>query len=52
MPTLAHKIRLDPTPDQIQYFKQAGGAPGLSGIGRSRSGIANMLPGRSPKPRF
>ncbi|MDA8194258.1 MAG: RNA-guided endonuclease TnpB family protein [Thermaerobacter sp.] len=25
MPTLAHKIRLDPTPDQIQYFKQASG---------------------------
>ncbi len=25
MPTLAHKIRLDPTPDQIRYFKQAAG---------------------------
>ena len=25
MPTLAHKIRLHPTPDQIQYFKQAAG---------------------------
>ncbi len=23
MPTLAHKIRLDPTPDQIRFFKQA-----------------------------
>ncbi len=25
MPTLAHKIRLDPTPDQIRSFKQAAG---------------------------
>ena len=25
MPTLAHKIRLDPTPDQIRFFKQAAG---------------------------
>ncbi|HBQ93798.1 MAG TPA: transposase, partial [Sulfobacillus sp.] len=25
MPTLAHKIRLDPMPDQIRYFKQAAG---------------------------
>ena len=25
MPTLAHKIRLDPTPDQIRSFKQASG---------------------------
>ncbi len=25
MPTLAHRIRLDPTPDQIQSFKPAAG---------------------------
>ena len=25
MPTLAHRIRLDPTPDQIRVFKQAVG---------------------------
>ena len=25
MPTLAHKLRLDPTPDQIRFFKQAAG---------------------------
>jgi len=29
MPTLAHKIRLDPTPDQIRYFKQAAGTARL-----------------------
>jgi len=29
VPTLAHKIRLDPTPDQIQYFKQAAGTAHL-----------------------
>ncbi len=25
MPTLAHKIRLNPTPEQVTYFKQACG---------------------------
>jgi len=25
MPTLAHKIRLDPTPEQATYFKRAAG---------------------------
>jgi len=29
MPTLAHKIRLDPTPDQVRYFKQAAGTARL-----------------------
>ncbi|MCL5972325.1 MAG: transposase [Firmicutes bacterium] len=29
MPILAHKIRLDPTSDQIQYFKQASGTARL-----------------------
>ena len=29
MPTLAHKIRLGPTPDQIRSFKQAAGTAGF-----------------------
>ncbi len=50
MPTLAHKIRLEPTSDQIQSVKHRRDLPDWSGTGRWRNGTGNMTRGRNPKP--
>jgi hypothetical protein len=44
MPTLARRIRLDPTPDQIRYFKQVSGTARFCEMGRWMSARAHMRP--------